>query len=179
MRLELVAVGEVDGNLLRQVAVGAESVLHMPVTVARDALPLPAFAYHHRRRQFLATAFIEEAVKRRPPDTTHTLAVTGADLHAPRLNFVFGQADFSDRTAVISLARLREEFWGRRPDDELLLQRAVKEAVHEIGHTLGLGHCSDALCVMRFSNQLADTDRKSRDFCARCGRELDLSAARR
>src|SRR5207244_9928385 len=47
--------------------------------------------------------------------------------------------------------------------------RVVKTAVHELGHTLGLGHHgANPQCVMFFSEKLADTDRKSRDFCRAC-----------
>ena len=56
-------------------------------------------------------------------------------------------------------------------DKEMLLKQ-VKEAVHELGHTRGLGHCADPRCVMAFSNSLADTDRKGKEFCARCTYKL-------
>jgi len=75
--------------------------------------------------------------------------------------------------AVISLARLRPEFYGSPPDAPLLLKRAVKEAIHELGHTHGLGHCRDPRCIMCFSNTLHDTDVKGPGFCAACGRKVD------
>ena len=95
-------------------------------------------------------------------------AFCSADLYAPGLNFVFGIADTEGRRALISLARLRPEFYGSPPDDTLFRQRAVKEAVHELGHTCGLGRCHDPRCIMFFSNTLHDTDVKGPGFCAAC-----------
>lgn len=96
------------------------------------------------------------------------LGVVTVDLYSPGLNFVFGQADVRFGTAVISTYRLRQEFYGLPADEQLFRNRTLKEAVHEIGHTFGLGHCSDLRCVMHFSNCLADTDLKSASFCGSC-----------
>jgi archaemetzincin len=72
-----------------------------------------------------------------------------------------------ERNAVISLMRLRIG-----ADKETFRRRAVKEAVHELGHTFGLSHCASPRCVMRFSNSLADTDRKGSEWCELCEQEL-------
>jgi len=73
---------------------------------------------------------------------------------------------------AVPLPRLRQGFYGRPEDAALFHQRVVKEAVHELGHTYGLGHCPDAACVMHFSNSLPDTDRKGDRFCPRCKGEI-------
>ena len=52
--------------------------------------------------------------------------------------------------------------------------RALKEAMHELGHTFGLGHCTDPGCVMWFSSSLAETDRKGAAYCPRCTQALRL-----
>ncbi len=88
--------------------------------------------------------------------------MTDVDLYAERLNFVFGQAQIGGGTAVISLNRLSSE------DRHLFLTRALKEALHELGHATGLGHCDDERCVMHFSNTLADTDLKGPGYCQAC-----------
>jgi archaemetzincin len=57
-------------------------------------------------------------------------------------------------------------------DAFIFRERAVKEAVHELGHTFGLGHCPDSSCVMHFSNCLDDTDRKGKEYCPECRAKL-------
>jgi archaemetzincin len=88
------------------------------------------------------------------------LGVVDIDLYAPGLNFVFGEADMNSGVAIISLCRLRPEHYGLPPDESLFLERVIKEAIHELGHTYGLGHCHNSRCVVYFSNSLPDTDRK-------------------
>jgi len=93
------------------------------------------------------------------------LGVTSFDLFVPGMNFVFGEARLNGRVGVISTHRLKP----RSPkEDSLLQERVIKEAVHEIGHMLGLRHCSDAVCVMHFSERIQDTDRKHVEFCKGC-----------
>ena len=96
----------------------------------------------------------------------HILGVTEVDLYTPDLNFVFGQAQRPGKAAVISLNRLHTS------DLSLFRNRMVKEAVHELGHTLGLRHCPDIYCVMHFSNSLMDTDIKDSEFCLSCEKKL-------
>ena len=47
----------------------------------------------------------------------------------------------NSKVAAIYPPRLRQEFYGLEKNEQLFLQRVVKEAVHELGHTFGLGHC--------------------------------------
>ncbi|MFQ6038426.1 MAG: hypothetical protein ACE5LV_07400 [Candidatus Aminicenantales bacterium] len=93
-------------------------------------------------------------------------------MYVPQLNFVFGEAELEGHFDVISLIRLRQSFYGLPENRGLFLERAVKEAVHELGHTFGLRHCPDPRCVMHFSNSLLDTDRKEASFCTRCRKLL-------
>ena len=100
------------------------------------------------------------------------LAITNSDLFSGNLNFVFGLAQSPGRCAAISLFRLR-----MGADEQRFHRRAVKEAVHELGHTWGLSHCQNPQCVMHFSNSLADTDRKETDWCDICDTKLRKSLA--
>jgi len=132
-------------------------------------LPVPAGALDMTRNQHSAEAILQRL---KPGAGELLLGVVDLDLYVPDLNFVFGLADRPGRRALIALPRLRQRFYGLPDDEELFLARTAKEAVHELGHVLGVGHCNDRRCVMAFSNSLADTDYKGRSFCPKCLKSL-------
>lgn len=161
MRVALLPVGSVRQDALEALR---EDLQRGGLRV--DLLPpaaLPPRALNRRRGQHRAPALLEVA---RAQEGEFVLAVTAVDLYAKPLNFVFGQAEVGGRVAVISLHRLEAT------DPALARQRALKEALHELGHTRGLSHCAEATCVMHFSNTLADTDRKGAALCGDCAARL-------
>jgi len=132
----------------------------------------PRFAYNPQRKQYYSTRLLEKLRKGLPQDTRVALGITTKDLYVPQLNFVFGEAWRHTKMAIISLHRLRPEFYGQERDQELFCSRARKEAIHELGHAFGLKHCPNKHCVMHFSNSIADTDYKTDDFCPACRKNL-------
>lgn len=162
----LIPVGDAPGEAMEQLREELERRFRS--CSIGHPMPIPPGSYNPRRRQYLSTAVLRSLSELGAPEGTKILGVADVDLYAPRLNFVFGEAQLGGGCAVISLRRLRQEFYGLPPDEGLFLKRAVKEAMHELGHTLGLHHCLNPGCVMFFSNSLRDTDRKSADLCPRC-----------
>jgi len=100
------------------------------------------------------------------------LGITDFDITVPGYNFVFGYAVPTEHRGVVSLKRLHGSREENAAFDVMLIERATKEVLHEAGHLLGLQHCPNAVCVMRYSQTLHDTDLKSERFCPRCAREL-------
>jgi archaemetzincin len=127
-------------------------------------IPLPPSAYDRSRGQYHATPILRQLARVKPRQTERLLGVADVDLYVPELNFVFGEADADRGAAIFSLARLRQH--GSDPRARaLFLKRAATEAIHELGHTYGLDHCTSSRCVMWFSNTLAESDRKGLAFC--------------
>lgn len=133
-----------------------------------EAFRLPPYAYNKARRQYNSTLLLEYLAVSKPRGFSKCLGVTETDLYAGGLNFVFGEAVLNGEDAVISLHRLRPEFYGNPPDRRIFEARVLKEAVHELGHTFGLTHCDNLECVMHFSNSIIDTDVKKAQPCLNC-----------
>jgi len=142
------------------------------VAVRQLELPAVDFAYDPGRGQYASIAVLEMLTRVCPPDGLKLLAVTGRDLYIPVLTFVFGQAQLDGRVAAVSLARLQQQFYGLPPNQEILVERACKEALHETGHTFGLVHCSDGKCAMALSTNVRQIDLKRNEFCAACSDQL-------
>jgi archaemetzincin len=143
------------------------------------ALPPIDFAYDARRNQYGSIPVLERLLATCPPDAHRLLAVTERDLFIPVLTFVYGQAQLNGVVAVMSLARLRQEFYGLPPDGGVLCERAAKEALHETGHTYGLVHCLDRGCAMALSTNVRQVDGKRAAFCASCAARLERSGRER
>jgi len=140
-------------------------IFHCPVEIKAGFSDLSQ-AYNPERKQYFSSKLL--AYLKKSEREERVVGIADVDLYIPRLNFVFGEADMVSGTAVVSLCRLRQEYYGLAPDEALFLERATKEIVHELGHTFGLGHCPNNKCVMHFSNSLADTDLKAAGFCSSC-----------
>ena len=163
----VVAVGSVDGEALEAI----ELCLWRAFGVEVRRLPrmdVPERAYDVQRGQHSSVEVLRALAGAAPPDGIKLLGVTEKDLFIPMLSFVFGQAQVNGKFALVSLARLRQEFYGLVPNRALLLTRAIKEAVHEIGHTFGLTHCTDSSCPMSLSNNVRQVDGKGEEFCRNC-----------
>jgi archaemetzincin len=125
----------------------------------------PAVAWNPARGQYDSTRLLAE-LKAHYPDTV--IGATACDLFIPVLTFVFGEAEMPGRSAIFSIHRLREEFYGLPPNPALLASRAVRELWHELGHLHGLAHCRDAACVMSAANSVEQVDTKGESYCPVC-----------
>jgi archaemetzincin len=165
--LQLLPVGKFDGRLLMSLAPALANTFRVPCEI----LPLtidPEFALHGERRQYHSSEILHRMQQYLRADSWRVLGVSGLDLYISILTFVFGEAQMGGPCAVVSSHRLTQEFYGLPPDPELLRHRLVKEAVHEIGHTMHLSHCDDYQCSMAPSHAVEWIDLKDAVLCESC-----------
>ena len=174
MKITLRLLGDTGDEIMEKLKDGVGSIFHCPVETKAGFSDLTQ-AYNAEGKQYHSSKLLTSLNEsERPERDERVVGIVDVDLYVPRLNFVFGEADVLSRTAVVSLCRLRQEYYGLAPDDGLFLERATKEIVHELGHTFGLRHCPNNKCVMHFSNSLADTDLKEAHFGDKCRPKIIL-----
>jgi archaemetzincin len=151
---------------------GVADVFPNPIRTIATPLDLqPCFV--SSRQQHHATLVLAALLRQRPDPVSKIVGIVPVDLFIPVLTFVFGQAQLDGPGAVVSTFRLRSEFYGLPGDEGTLVERAIKECVHELGHTFGLVHCSFYGCVMHTSATVDEVDLKAATFCGHCSSELE------
>ena len=168
--------GRIAPKLLEEIAAGLARIFHISCSLEEEILAAD-FAYDAVREQYYSTALLQRMAAQDSDEGRHLVGVCAADLFVPVLTFVFGEAQLAGRCAVVSLHRLREEFYGLPSRPELERERLLKVATHELGHTLGLRHCTDWRCVMASAHSVERVDLKTAEFCPRCRSALGADAA--
>jgi len=171
VKITLKSLGNTDDEIMEELKGRVGGIFHCPVEIEAGSSDLTQ-AYDPERKQYYCSKLLASLEKSERDE--RVVGIADVDLYVPKLNFVFGEADIGCGTAIVSLCRLRQEYYGLALDEPLFLERATKEIVHELGHTFGLGHCPNNKCVMHFSNSLADTDLKEARFCDKCRPKIIL-----
>lgn len=163
-------MGKIPELLLDEVSMSLKNQLRI-VTDIGSSIGIPKEFRDSYRDQYsveMMLKFLNEKVPGK------VLAITDSDIFAENMNFVYGQAQMSGSAAVFSTHRLRPDFYRKRSDNSVVMDRSVKEAIHEVGHMLGLKHCLNEHCVMNFSPTIFNFDKKTKYFCSECKAKLGI-----
>lgn len=171
-------IGKVDQSLLINLKSHLERELfeyNIRVKINEYQITLTDSEYNKSKEQFNASKILKKIKKEFPnKDFFRILGILDEDIYSKKYNFIFGLANMRSGVALISLTRLRENFYKetsilyrKHETGKDIEDRILKEAIHELGHTFGLKHCNN-LCVMQFSDSLVKTDKKLPEFCKSC-----------
>lgn len=82
---------------------------------------------------------------------------------------VFGLGYLPGKSCIVSSYRLKNA------DKTIFYDRIKKVALHELGHNLGLPHCSGDRCFMKDANESIKTiDQESNELCSNCKLKLKV-----
>ncbi|MDP3283273.1 MAG: archaemetzincin [Desulfobacterales bacterium] len=159
-------IGNFDSEITESVEKGIRRIFSFQATI----LPLlenAGFAFDSIRNQYHSTPILDKLESCAPSFALKVLAITDVDLFIPVLTHVYGEAQLGGRTCIVSTHRLKGPFLPVSINGSHI-QRIVKEAVHELGHTFSLRHCREHSCIMHYCRTELDVDRKSDQLCRYC-----------
>lgn len=169
-------IGQVDDSVLTPLVPLISQTFNRNVIIHKH-LPVPKYAYNPTREQYHSAAILKRVESMMKSEWGAALGLADVDLFVPEVPFVFGEADRSTRSAVISLSRLRSEIGSPESKHEMLQKRLTSEIIHQMGLLRGLAHCPNNRCVMFLSTTIQDTDKKGVQFCANCRKRLAAELA--
>jgi len=176
MKIGISRIGQIDSYVISRIQENLNMIFSgATCTLTTETLPVPEGAFNKARKQYRSDIILSSvhSYAENEKALDRVLGIVDIDIFVSELNFVFGEAECPGKAALISLWRLRPEFYGNASNMELFVERSTKEAVHELGHTLSLKHCSNPFCVMYFSNSIFETDRKQSLFCNKCHMKVE------
>ncbi len=113
-----------------------------------DRVPHPAAAWTAPRQRWRAGVLLDDFVARKPREAVQILGLTRADISVTKGDIpdwgVLGYGMVGGPACVVSRHRCRIGAKGPRH----IRQRLAKVCLHELGHTLGSGHCPTRGCLM-------------------------------
>ena len=172
MQIYIIPLDYADIELLEKLSLNLSQQFRMSVEILEKEIDLQG-GWSYERDQ-LHSSWVLTQLKQIVPDThSKILGITKTDLYIPILTYLFGEAELTGQTAVVSSFRFHNRLYGLPPDNNLMNNRIIKEAVHELGHTFGLHHCVKFDCVMHASSYIEEFDFKSKNFCTDCQQILN------
>ncbi len=165
--ITVVPLGRMGVDVVRFVSDSLQGILRLPINLAQP-VPLPQSSFMESRNQYNSMTVIKYLAENQSSGRLKVLGITNKDLCTPILTYVFGEAYMGGEAAVISCFRLYRGQSGEPVSTDHFLDRVVKVALHEIGHTFNVPHCHTGRCVMRASNSLKELDEKLNYLCNYC-----------
>lgn len=163
----VIPVGDVPENTLQVIAEYITGRFKLTTQIL-PPLEQPEYAFDERRLQYNAGIIIEAMEAMQFGNHDKVIGVLNKDLFIPIFTHVFGEARQGGKCGLVSLFRLMKNPDGSTPTKSLLDKRAVKVALHELGHLLDLLHCEHKKCLMHFSGGVDEVDNMSLELCEYC-----------
>lgn len=132
-----------------------------PNTILKTPLQLPTKAYYPPRNRYRADSLIKYLSNFGSADTV-VIGMTNKDISSTKGSAsdfgIMGLGYCPGNSCVVSTFRLAKTN---------LSEQFYKLAIHELGHTQGLPHCSNKICFMRDANG-KNVLNEEKDFCPSC-----------
>ena len=165
-------LGPVDPDVLARVAEHLRATCVADVTVLPPE-ELPGEAYYPPRHRYRGDTILDFLNRDTPSRFSHVIGITQRDISVTSGDVfdwgVLGVSQLSGRPGIVSTYRLR----ARDASGDRVQKRLDNVVLHELGHTLGLPHCTHKGCVMQDAHgSILPVDESTGQFCSSCAARL-------
>ncbi len=171
-------LGTFDKRLLDTISSTIEDIYNFRVLVyPAKSLPNTAFIKVKSAR-YRADSLLDYLGIIKPDSVDHIMGLTASDISTtvrdnsgeikkPLSKYadwgVFGLGYMPGESSVVSVFRLKHK------DQNRYIERLKKVCIHELGHNLGLPHCTTYGCIMSDANETIRTvDNEKLELCSGC-----------
>ncbi len=173
IKIALIPFSGIDAIYPKLLKTEIEVFYNCKVTIVPEQ-KLPDFAYYKPRNRYKADSLLKYLKQSLPLEHELILGITNKDVSTKDEIHddwgVFGLGFLGGPSCVVSDFRLKKSAKNKRH----LQERLVKVVLHELGHTLGLPHCTaNKKCLMRDAEgTIKSVDEEEKYLCESCKKKL-------
>jgi len=170
-KIVVVPLGEVDFMMVNRLATNIGPIFSRSVDILKG-MKMPDEAFNVVRNQSYASILLNKLERVKANLREMVLGVCEEDIYLPDEPFVIGHSDAVSGTAIVSLYRIRQEFYGLPEDESRVYGRLFKQSIHQLAHLFEMTSCRNPKCINYYSQNMIDIDNKGDKFCDICKRQL-------
>jgi archaemetzincin len=170
-KIVVVPLGEVDFMLVNRLATNIGPVYGRSVDILKG-MKMPDEALNIVRNQYYASILLAKLERVKANQKEFVLGVCEEDIYLPDESYIIGHSDTVSATAIVSLFRIRQEFYGLPEDEMKVYTRLFKQSIHQLAHLFDMTSCRNPRCINYYSQNMMDIDTKGEKFCDICKRHL-------
>ena len=166
IKIAVLYYANIDENLKSELLQNITATYLCTVTEIKGIATLPKAAFYKPRNRYRATVLLESIDSYKGYDKI--IGITTKDISTTKNNIydwgIMGLATSPGRSCIISTYRIKT------PNKVLFNDRFIKVALHELGHTIGLPHCTfSKTCFMEAAEgTIKSVDRETKYLCSNC-----------
>lgn len=166
LKIGVLYYAAIDDKLKSELQQNIMATYKCTVTEIKGTATLPEAALYKPRNRYQATVLLKNMDSYSGYDKI--IGITTKDISTTSNNVydwgIMGLANSPGKSCVISTFRIKT------PNKVLFNDRFIKVALHELGHTMGLPHCTfSRTCFMEAAEgTVKSVDRETRYLCSNC-----------
>ncbi len=164
--IAILPFNDVNGNLIADLKSNIQKQLTADVFIL-NSTALPTTAFYKPRQRYIADSLLEFLKKSNLNKYEKIIGVTTKDISTRKGDIenwgILGLGSCPGEACVISSFRAGKN----KVSDKIFLRRMTSLALHELGHTYGLQHCSTLVCLMKDAEGKMNLD-DGDTYCEKC-----------